>query len=284
MPKKKITKTTKKEINSTANLKTDILDIKGEVVGKMSLPAEIFGAKINPFLMAQAVRIYQNNKRSGTHSTKTRADVAGSTKKIYRQKGTGRARHGAITAPIFKGGGIAHGPHPYDYSQNLPQKMKRAALFSILTDKFQNGALTVVRGLEKIEIKTRMMNDALLNLKLAGKKNNSKIFLVTAQNSENITLSARNIEYLTIGNARQLNAHDVLQHRKLLFMEESIPVLENQFLSKGNLEIQPKAEIKMKPSVKTVSSKIKSTKKIAKVSPVKRSSAGRTKTVKRKKL
>lgn len=283
MPRKKITKATKKEINSTVNLKTDILDIKGEVVGKMSLPSEIFGAKINPNLLAQAVRVYQNNKRSGTHSTKTRSDVAGSTKKIYRQKGTGRARHGAITAPIFKGGGIAHGPHPYDYSQNLPQKMKRAALFSILTDKFQNGALTIVRGLSKIDIKTKMMYDALLNLKLAGKKNNTKIFLVTAQNSENITLSSRNIEYLTLGNARQLNAYDVLQHRKLLFMEESISVLENQFLSKDNQESQPKAEIKIKPSIKTAPPKNKSIKKTAKISTVKKSSTVRTKTVKRKK-
>ncbi len=288
MPKKKISKTTKKDKNSTVNLRTDILDIKGEVVGKMSLPAQIFDAKINPNLLAQAVRVYQNNKRAGTHATKTRADVAGSTKKIYRQKGTGRARHGAITAPIFKGGGIAHGPHPYDYSQNLPQKMKRAALFSILTDKFQNGALTVVRGLERIELKTRMMNEALLNLKLAGKKNNAKIFLITAQNSENITLSARNIEYLTVGNARQLNAYDVLQHRKLLFMEESISVLENQFLSKDNLEIKsPAIKIsetqKMKTSSKTAPSKNKFTKKITKIPAVKKISAGNAKTLKRKK-
>lgn len=267
MPRKKTTKTIEKESNSTSNLKTDIFDIKGEMVGKISLPSEIFAAKVNPYLLAQAVRVYQNNRRSGTHSTKTRADVAGSTRKIYRQKGTGRARHGAITAPIFRGGGVAHGPHPADYSLNLPQKMKKAALFSVLTDKFQNGALKIVRGLEKIEIKTRIMNEALLNLKLGGKNKKAKIFLVTPQNSENITLSARNIEYLTVGNARLLNAYDMLTHRKLLFMEESISVLENQFLLKNTQKSQPKAEIKIKLSPKTVSLKSRVKRKKAVIVP-----------------
>ena len=278
MPRKKIAKTAEKENKSTPNLKTDIFDIKGEVVGKISLSPEIFAAKVNPFLIAQAVRVYQSNKRSGTHSTKTRATVAGSTKKIYRQKGTGRARHGAITAPIFKGGGVAHGPHPTDYSMNLPQKMKRAALFSVLTDKMQNGALTIVRGLEKIEIKTRIINETLLNLKLSDKNKKAKIFLITPQNSKNIILSARNIEYLTVGNARLLNAYDVLTHKKLLFMEESISVLENQFLSKENLETKSPAEKisekqKVKSSAKTVSPKIRKTVK----------KPGIKKTVKRKK-
>ncbi len=158
MPRKKITKTKKTEVKQAVNLKTDVYNLKGDIVGKTTLPTEIFDVKINPQLISQAIRTYQVNNRLGTVSTKTRSEVAGSTRKIYRQKGTGRARHGSITAPIFIGGGVAHGPKPYDYSLKWPQKMKQAALFGVLTDKFQNGAVKIVRGLEKIELKTKSMS------------------------------------------------------------------------------------------------------------------------------
>src|ERR1035437_1581049 len=141
-------------------LKQSVYDLKGVVSGSIELPAEIFGAKINKTLMTQAVRVYLANKRRGTLSTKSRGDVKISTRKIYRQKGTGRARHGAASAPIFVGGGVAFGPRPRDYSLKLNQKARRLALFSALTTKLKNGEIKIVKGLEKIEPKTKLMAQA----------------------------------------------------------------------------------------------------------------------------
>lgn len=242
MPKKITTKTAKKEANLTGNLKTDVYSLQGEIVGKTSLPGEIFAAKVSPQLLSQAVRVYQANERAGTHSTKTRSEVTGSTRKIYKQKGTGRARHGSITAPVFIGGGIAHGPHPIDYSLTLPQKMKKVALFGVLSDKFLNNNLKFVRGMENIEAKTKKMNDVLTNLKLIPEKGkNANVLLVTSQNIKNINLSGRNIPFLTIENAKLLNTYSVLSHKNLLFMEEAVPVLAGHFISKRKmLETQKK--------------------------------------------
>jgi len=129
-----------------AGLKVEVIDTVGKVVETMELPKELFGAKINSVLMAQAVRVYLANQRLGTASTKTRGEVDGSTRKIYRQKGTGRARHGGIRAPIFVKGGIAHGPKPRDYSLLLSKNMRIAALRSALSAKVKAGEVAVIAG------------------------------------------------------------------------------------------------------------------------------------------
>lgn len=220
-------------VNKTGGLKADIYNLKGETVGKAVLPGEIFAAKANPQLLAQAVRVYQNNNRLGTHATKTRGEVAGSTRKIYRQKGTGRARHGSITAPIFIGGGVAHGPHPKDYSQDLPKKMKKIALFGALTDKFQSKTLIVVRGLEKLDAKTKLLNEVLLNLKFDDPKSKkSNTLLVIPKTLENIWRSGKNIPNLSVGEARLINAYGVLSHKNIIIAEDSIPILSKQFLGR----------------------------------------------------
>src|SRR5258708_225116 len=113
----------------------DVIGVDGKVSGKVSLPGEMFGEKVNKTLLAQAVRVYLANQRQGNASTKTRGEVDGSTAKIYRQKGTGRARHGSKRAPIFVKGGLVFGPKPRDFSLALPQKMKRKALFGALSAK-----------------------------------------------------------------------------------------------------------------------------------------------------
>src|SRR6185437_7247197 len=124
-----------KEKSKVAPVSVDVVGIDGKVTGKIALPGEIFGEKLNKALLAQAVRVYLANQRQGNASTKTRGEVDGSTRKIYRQKGTGRARHGSVRAPIFVHGGIAHGPKPRDFSLTMPQKMKQKALFSALSTK-----------------------------------------------------------------------------------------------------------------------------------------------------
>jgi large subunit ribosomal protein L4 len=127
-----------KEAPKETGLKLSVYDLKGAIAESLTLPKEIFGAKINNSLMAQAVRVYLANQRRGTLKTKSRGEVAISTRKIYRQKGTGRARHGAKSAPIFVGGGIAFGPKPRDFSMKLNQNMRRVALFSALSAKLRD--------------------------------------------------------------------------------------------------------------------------------------------------
>lgn len=229
MPKK-ITSTEKKD-----NLNINVYDISGQVTGKMQLPEEIFGVKVNTSLLAQAVRIYLVNQRSGTRKAKTRSEVAGSTRKIYRQKGTGRARHGDIKAPIFKGGGIAHGPKPKDYALSLSQKMRKLALMGALTQKFQNGEIKIISGLESVKSKTKVMWEVLKNLNYIGKTGDlkEKILLITPRKLENLLLAGRNLRNFSLIPVNLINTYEILNHKNIIFIKEAVSLLRN-FLSAGN--------------------------------------------------
>lgn len=221
----------------TANdLTAKLYDTKGKVVGELELPKEIFGAKINENLMSQAVRVYLANQRRGTVSTKTRGEVSGSTRKIWRQKGTGRARHGSIKAPIFVGGGIVSGPKPRDFSLKLPKKMKRIALFSALTNKLEDNEIKFATGFEKIEPKTKAMATAFSKLGINGEK--KKILLITPgpeKTFPNIYRAARNIEGVNIVVANQLSVYEVLNNNLILFMKNAVALIKDTFLRKGSL-------------------------------------------------
>lgn len=220
----KKTKTQKK-----GGLTTDVLDVEGKVVGEIDLPKEVFTAKINEKLLAQAVRVYLANQRQGTVSTKTRGEVAGSTAKIYRQKGTGRARHGSRKAPIFVGGGIIFGPKPRDFSLKFPKKMKKAAFLSALTSKFKSNDLLVVSGLKNLKAKTKEMIKILKSLKLE-MANDKLIFptlLVTSGREENLILACRNIQNLTLSPFNFLHPYLLLSHQKILFTKEAIEKLND---------------------------------------------------------
>ncbi|MGB9706854.1 MAG: 50S ribosomal protein L4 [Microgenomates group bacterium] len=207
--------------------KIDLLTINGEKAGTLNLPKEIFAAEINPQLMAQAVRVYLANQRKAYPKTKTRAEVNRTKAKWYRQKGTGRARHGSRAAPIFVGGGVAHGPKGnQNYKLKMPKKMRQAALFSALTSKFKNGDILVVKGLEKIAPKTKKIAETLEKLKVKG----SKIILVLPKNFQNLILAARNIENLKFVLASSLNTYEVLASDKLIFLPEGIKKLKEVFL------------------------------------------------------
>jgi len=214
-------------------LTMDFFNLKGNVTEKIELPKEIFGAKVNNQLMAQSVRVYLANQRMGTASTKTRGEVSGSTKKIWAQKHTGRARHGSRKAPIFVGGGIVFGPKPRDFSSKLSKKMKRLALFSALTSKFNKGQLKGLTGFEKIEPKTKLMVSAMKNLGISDK--DKKVLLVTPSTKkefENVYRASRNIKGVNIVNADLLNVYEVLNNRLILLMKESLKVMEDRFLKK----------------------------------------------------
>ena len=150
--KKTVEKQVKKELPKETTLKQSVYDTKGNLAESIVLPKEIFDVKVNDPLMAQAVRVYLANQRRGTVKTKSRGEVKISTRKIYRQKGTGRARHGAASAPIFVGGGIAFGPRQRDYSLKLNQKMKKAALFIQLS-------LIIWRSSTSLQANTRMQSN-----------------------------------------------------------------------------------------------------------------------------
>ena len=193
------------------------------------LPSEIFGAKINDSLMSQAVRVYLANQRQGTVKTKDRGEVNKTTKKIYQQKGTGRARHGSKRAPIFVGGGLAFGPRPRDFSLNLSKKMKTLALFSALSSKLKDNEIKIVKGLETVIPKTKIMAGVLKSLGIEDKR----ILLVmpkAGKESESVYRASRNIEGVEILSANTLNAYRVLDNKLVLLMKDSIDVIKDTFM------------------------------------------------------
>jgi large subunit ribosomal protein L4 len=212
-------------------LKIDVFDLKGKVVEKADLPKEIFGVKVNNSLMAQAVRVYLANQRRGTVSTKTRGEVQGSSAKIYRQKGTGRARHGSKRAPIFVHGGLVFGPKPKDYSLAFPKKMRRLALFSSLTAKNEAGEIKVIKGFEKIEPKTKLAEDVMKHLGFDIKKR--KVLFVTSDTVgklENVFRAAQNLRGVEVLSANMLNTYQVLDAKTVVLMKDAIDSIKNNFL------------------------------------------------------
>lgn len=224
--KSKITKRTsltKVSAPKTGRLTIEVYSASGRKTGSMELPKEIFGGSINNALMAQAVRVYLANQRLGTASTKTRGEVQGSSRKIYRQKGTGRARHGSIRAPIFVKGGLVFGPKPRDFSLKFPKKMRKAAVVSALSSKFKDGEMKVFSGLDKIEPKTKTMAKLL---QAVISKNSGKLLLITSVNAKdglrNLYFAARNIKDLEILPVNMLNTYEILNNKEILFMKEAV--------------------------------------------------------------
>lgn len=228
---KKEDKNKKAEVKKTVKkdgLTIDVFDTKGEVVEKMELPKEIFGKEKNDALISQVVRVYLANQRKGTASTKTRGEVKGSSRKIYKQKGTGRARHGTIRAPIFVHGGVVFGPKPRDYSLKFPKKMRKIALFTVLSAKFGDGEIKVVTGLDKLEKKTKEMVNVMKNLKLHD--DGKKVLLVLPNKADTIYKAVRNIESVRVAKPNNINTYEILNSKTLLFTKDSIEELSKHFL------------------------------------------------------
>lgn len=214
----------KQSQKKVAKLSVPVYSLAGRASGTLSLPKDIFGAEVNKKLLAQAVRVYSTNQKMITASTKTRGEVRGSTAKIYRQKGTGRARHGAITAPIFVGGGIVFGPKPRKVRLELPQKMKKVALISALSSKVKDQAILGVSGLEKATGKTKEMFQ-LLN-KISSKDKTVKSALIVAGGKmDNVVRAARNIPGINVLPVNMINAYEVLRHDLLVFTKDAIEKL-----------------------------------------------------------
>lgn len=197
--------------------KIDVYNISGEVVGQMDLSDDVFAVEVNESCVHEAVKNHLANKRQGTQSAKTRAEVRGGGRKPWRQKGTGRARQGSIRSPQWIGGGVVFAPKPRDYSYKLNKKIKRIALKSVLTDKFNSGNLVIIESLSMEKPKTREFNNILKALKI-----DAKTLVVTEKNDKNIVNSGRNIQGVSIAFTDILNTYDVLKHEKLLMTKDAV--------------------------------------------------------------
>ncbi|NLJ86247.1 MAG: 50S ribosomal protein L4 [Firmicutes bacterium] len=201
--------------------KVAVYDMQGQSVGELELSDKVFAATINESLMHQAVVMYLANQRRGTAATKTRAAVRGGGRKPWRQKGTGRARHGSIRSPIWVGGGVAFGPQPRNYRLSMPKKARRQALRSALSSKVASGELIVLDDLQFNEPKTRNMMGVLRNLEVEG-----KALVVTGDGARNVYLSARNIPGVTTSRAIDLNVYGVLNNNRLIMTKEAVKAIE----------------------------------------------------------
>ncbi|RME70815.1 MAG: 50S ribosomal protein L4 [Chloroflexi bacterium] len=203
-------------------MKVEVKNTLGATVGEIELRDDIFAIEPNKAVMHQALVRQQANARLGTHSTKTRAEVDRTKAKWYRQKGTGRARHGSRSAPIFVGGGKAHGPKPRDYSQKMPRKMRRLALRSALSVKAAAQQIIVLDDLAFEAPKTAQMVDVLNNLKVDG----SAVILLPERN-ENVERSARNLPEVKTLRANYLNIRDLLGHNYVIMPKAAVSVIES---------------------------------------------------------
>ncbi len=200
-----------------------VYNINGEQVGELALKDEIFGVEVNESVLHDAVVMQLANRRRGTHNTKTRSEVSGGGRKPWRQKGTGRARHGSIRSPIWRGGGVTFGPQPRDYSYSLPKKARKLALKSALSAKTNAGEIVILDELNLDQPKTRDMVKILNNLKV------DDALVVTAGKDEAVEKSARNIPSVKPLYVDVLNTYDLLAYDKLVITKEAVTRVEEVF-------------------------------------------------------
>jgi large subunit ribosomal protein L4 len=199
----------------------------GEQTGTVDLPAALFEQPVHRQALYEAVRNYLANQRQGTHDTKTRAEVVGSRQKMFRQKGTGRARMGSIKSPSRVGGGRAHGPHPRDYSYTLPRKVKRLALKSALSDRAASERINVLEDFEMDAPRTKTMAGVLGKMALAGRHT---LFVVPAgETHEALYKSVRNLDGVRVLRSADLNAYTILWADNLVFTRASLQAAEEVF-------------------------------------------------------
>lgn len=203
-------------------MEAPILNTANEQVGTVALADGIFAAEVNEVLLWEMVRMQMAARRQGSHDVKTRAEVRGSGKKLWRQKGTGRARVGERRSPVWRGGGVAFGPNPRDYKYTMPKKKRREALRSALAAKARDGELLVVKSLDLSEIKTKALAGKLKQL---GAEN---ALIVLPEKDAVIERSARNLPSVKTLRVEGLNVYDILKHDKLVLLEGAIAKLEER--------------------------------------------------------
>jgi large subunit ribosomal protein L4 len=203
-----------------------VKNLENREVGELELSDAIFAAPLNKALIYEAVKSFLANQRQGTVCTKTRGEVSGAGRKLWKQKGTGRARVSSIRTPLWKGGGNVHGPRPRDWGYELPKKMRRGALRSVLSERLREGGLTVVENFQLPDHKTKNVVKVLGALGLE-----NRALLVDVQDNRNLTLSARNLPRVKRVSSLGVNVYDLLQHEQVVFSRDAIVQLQ-ELLSK----------------------------------------------------
>jgi large subunit ribosomal protein L4 len=226
-----------------------VRNLKNKEVGEVSLSDAVFGVELNESLIHAAVRNFQANGRQGTSATKTRGNVSGSGRKLWKQKGTGRARIASLRSPLWKGGGNVHGPQPRDWSYQMPKKMRRGALRSALSERLREGNLIVIDEFGLSSPKTKEFLGAIGTLGLIENKKRAKTLIVDSLDNANLVLSSRNVEKTKVTNSFGLNIYDLVYHEKLVISKAAIEELNN-LLDPGKERAEIEAPVEEKPKAK----------------------------------
>ncbi len=264
-----------------------VRNLKNKEVGDVELSDAIFGAELNESLIHAAVRNYLANRRQGTSATKTRGNVSGSGRKLWKQKGTGRARIASLRSPLWKGGGNVHGPQPRDWSYKMPKKMRRGALRSALSERLREGNLVIIEDFSFDNAKTKNFLGVMSELGFNDKKKATKTLIIDSLDNLNLILASRNVQKTKVTNGYGLNIYDIIYHEKLLISKSAIDeinhLLDPQREKGGNdLEVSEEAQTEEKPKAKKTAKPKAKTKvtKTAKPQAKKAAKAKATKSVK----
>ena len=198
----------------------DVYNLQKEKTSQIELNEEIFGVPIKKHVLHQVVVSQLNKRRTGSASTKSRSEIRGSGTKLWRQKGTGRARVGAASSPTRRGGGVAFGPSLRSYAQSIPKKVRKGALRMALTDKLQNDRLMVVLDFNLPEIKTKHFVEVMNDFEV------EKALIVTEEKNENLEKSSKNVPWVKVIRHEGLNVYDILNHDHLFLVQSAIPKIE----------------------------------------------------------
>lgn len=203
-------------------METPVVNTANEQVGTVELSDGIFGVPVNEALLWEVVRMQLANRRQGTHDVKGRSEVRGGGRKLWRQKGTGRARVGSRRSPLWRGGAIAFGPTPRDYSYSMPKKKRQGALRSALAAKVRDGELLVVEDLGLAEIKTKALATTLRALGIGS------ALIVVPERDDTVEKSARNLPWVKVLRVEGLNVYDVLKYEKVVLLRGAVAKLEER--------------------------------------------------------
>ena len=203
----------------------DVLNTRAEKVGEIELNDLLFGVEVNTGILHEVVCMQRANRRSGNACTKTRGEVSGGGAKPWRQKGTGRARSGSRTSPLWRGGGTVFGPKPRDYSYTMPKKVKRLALKMAMSARHQEGNLVVIDSFELPEIKTKDFVGIMKNFQF------DNCLIITGDVDDKMSLSARNVVGFKVLPVAGLNVYDILKHSKLMLVQSSLAKIEERLVA-----------------------------------------------------
>jgi len=212
-------------------MNVNVLNLQGEITEQINIDDKVFGIKPNDKVTSLYLRVYQANQRQGTSSTKDRSEVSGGGKKPWKQKGSGKARVGSTRSPLWRHGGVTHGPKPKSWNLDLPKKIKRLATLSALSSKFINNSAIVVTDFNFNEPSTKQMVKVLKDL------NVKKTLIVLNDSQQNTVKSANNLKSVKVTRFELLNAFDILNYKSIIFSKSAILSIENRYKSPSTKEL-----------------------------------------------